>query len=62
MKRNDTDVILSRRDWLRGRTVEAVGGGLDSEGHPWTVLTLDDGREVHISDDMPWVLVEPQIQ
>lgn len=59
---NDTDVILSRRDWLRGQTIEAVHGRLDADGDPWTVIVLDNGREVHISDHTPWILVEPQVQ
>lgn len=45
---------------LVGRTVESVRFEVDplDDDESWTVLRLDDGREIHIRDESPWVWID----
>jgi hypothetical protein len=46
---------------LIGRRIEGVTFREDDYGCEWTVLTLDTGQEVHILDESPWVIVDPEV-
>jgi hypothetical protein len=46
---------------LVGRRIEGVTFKEDDDGSEWTILTLDNGQEVHILDESPWVWVEPEV-
>jgi hypothetical protein len=52
---------LTREQFLTGRTIVAVKRPMHPDGTEWTVLLLDNGREVHILDDSRWVLVDAQV-
>lgn len=50
-----------RREVLLNRTILNVRHE-EHLGEDWIVLVLDDGREIQIFDDYPWVVVAPQLQ
>lgn len=62
MNVDETNVIARRRSFLVGRTIEEVKGGIDEDGAAWTIIRLDNEREIHVLDTAPWVIVEPVIQ
>lgn len=52
------------RQSLVGRRIEGVrlGAVLDDDTeNTWTVLTLDNGQQLLILDQAPWVWVEPEV-